>query len=164
MSPTCLWHVCWQDIFWRFRADISTMSVTMSVQCCLHLLVIFYWQVRDVSNWQLSHDLCRHVCQQTISAKTQPYITTHWRHWHDIQGALTERTKIKWLHTPYGFSTKSETITTSVALCQKILFSVILQWNQLQCDHIILAPLIMLTFAFTFTWCIANNCCNCNKF
>jgi hypothetical protein len=70
LSRKCLWHVCWQDIvFWRFWADIWTMSVTMSVKCRLHLLVVIYWQVRDVSHWQLSHGLCRHVCQQTIMAK-----------------------------------------------------------------------------------------------
>jgi hypothetical protein len=51
-----------------------------------------------------------------------------------------DRTNQDKMTTPYGFSTKSERITTSVALCQKIPFSVILQWNQLQGDHGILAP------------------------
>jgi hypothetical protein len=49
-----------------------------------------------------------------------------------------QRTNQDKMTTPYGFSTKSEMITTSVALCQKIPFSVILQWSQLQGDHIIL--------------------------
>jgi hypothetical protein len=58
------------------------------------------------------------------------YATLH--HWQNEQDKMT---------TPNGFSIKSETITTSVALCQKIVpFSVILQWSQLQGDHGILAP------------------------